>query len=39
MRVGVQEVVDEDLFQVGVVQLARQLWTADAGGVDGGDSR
>ena len=39
MRVGVQEVVDEDLFQVGVVQLARQLRAADAGGVDGGVSR
>ena len=37
MRVGMQEVVDEDLFQVGVVQLARQLRTADAGGVDGGE--
>ena len=37
MRVGVHEVVDEDLFQVGVVQLARQLRTADAGVVDGGE--
>ena len=36
MRVGMHEVVDEDLFQVGVVQLPRQLRTADAGGVDGG---
>ena len=36
MRVGVHEVVDEDLFQVSVVQFPRQLRTADAGGVDGG---